>query len=122
MKNQLRNFIEILKLELDDLQDDIHSLKKICERKLKDGLITNYVQMENMALYDNELHAINSFRNILNETNPENFDSLEKLVFHLDENFKATMKSCAYAKAGHICIERKMLKVAKYVRGDGFSN
>lgn len=117
MKNQLRNFIEILKLELDDLQEDIHTLKKICAHKLKDGLITNYVHMENTALYDNELHAIISFRNILTETNTENFDSLDQLMLHLDKNFKSAMKSCGYAEAGHICIERKMLKVAKYVQG-----
>jgi len=118
MKNQLRNFIEILKLELNDLQEDIHTLKNICDHKLRDDLITNYVHMENTALYENELHAINSFRDILNETIPEGFESLDKLIHHIDENFKIAMKSCGYAKAGHICIERKMLKVAKYVRGE----
>ena len=28
MKNQIKNFLEILKLELEDLKDDLHILKK----------------------------------------------------------------------------------------------
>jgi len=117
MKNQIRNFLEILKLELDDLKDDLHTLKKECEHKLKAGLITNYVHMENMALYDNELHGLNTFQTIVNETEPEKFDSLDNLITHLNETFKITMKSCGYAEAGRICIQRKMLKVARYVKG-----
>jgi len=118
MKNQIKNFLEIMKLELDDLKDDLHTLKKECKHKLQEGLITNYVHMENMALYDNELHALNSFRRILEVTEPEKFDSIDNLTTHLLETFCTVMKTCGYAEAGRICIERKMLKVAKYVCGN----
>lgn len=117
MKHQQRNFLEILKIELDDLQEDIETLKEICEQKLREGLITNYVHKENMALYENELHAIQTFRQLIKNTNPDQFESLEKMIQSLDEQFMTAMKSCGYARAGHICIKRKILKVANYVQG-----
>ena len=118
MKHQIKNFLEILKLELDDLNEDIQTLKQECEYKLKKGVITNYVHMENMALYDNELHAVNAFRRIVEVSEPDSFHSLDDLVIHINETFRTVMKACGYAEAGRISIERKMLKVAKYVRSD----
>jgi len=117
MKNQIRNFIEILKLEMEDLQDDIRTLKQICEERFNAKLITNYVHMENMALYDNELHAIGSFRKIIEDVDYSSYQNLSQLIDHIDEKFYKVMKSCGYAEAGHICIKRKILKVAKYVDG-----
>jgi len=79
--------------------------------------ITNYVHMENMALNDNELHAIGSFRKIIDETDPSVYENLSQLIDHISEKFHEVMKSCGYAEAGHICIKRKILKVARYVQG-----
>ncbi len=118
MKHQIKNFLEILKLELDDLNEDIQTLKQECEYKLKKGVITNYVHMENMALYDNELHAVNAFRRIVEVSEPDSFHSLDDLVIHINETFRTVMKACGYAEAGRISIERKMLKVAKYIRSN----
>lgn len=117
MKHQQRNFLEILNIELDDLKEDIETLKEICEQRLQEGLITNYVHRENMALYDNELHAVQTFRQIVQQTDPLQFESLDSMIQSLDEQFMTAMKSCGYARAGHICIKRKILKVANYVQG-----
>jgi len=118
MKNQIKNFLEILKLELDDLKEDLQTLKQECEHKLKEDVITNYVHMENMALYNNELHALNAFRRIIEVSESDSFHSLDDLVVHINETFRTVMKACGYAEAGRICIERKMLKVKRYVRGN----
>ena len=118
MRNQLANFIEILKLEMKDLHDDLHSLKTENDEKLHKGLITNYVHMENNALFDNELHALRSFQKLLDNINPAEYDNIDALIVHLDGSFSTIMKSCGYAEVGRICIARKMSKVARYVKGE----
>jgi hypothetical protein len=118
MRNQLANFIEILKLEMNDLSDDLRTLKAENDEKLSQELITHYVHMENNALYENELHAIKSFQRLLNTIMVPKFDSIDPLIVHLDEAFGTIMKSCGYAEVGRICIARKMSKVAKYVKGE----
>lgn len=122
MKNQVRNFLEIMKLELEDLAEDIQILKEECEQRNKTGQITNYVYMENRALYENELHAIKSFRRMITAVDHHQFPKLDPLIDHLRTNFQTIMQSCGYAEAGKICIERKMLKVARYISGPQLSS
>lgn len=117
MKNMLKNFLRILGIELDDLKEDLECMIGENKRRNESGKITNYVFMENMALFQNELHAIGAFRQIIDQTDIDKFPSVESLIDDLKIKFKEIARTHGYAEAGKICIERKINKVLKYVVG-----
>ena len=118
MKQVLKNYLRILQIELEDLTEDIDMLIKDCKRKREKGLITNYVCMENVALYENELHALDAFQHILRQSDPQEYGDLEALVSHLKETFLEKARHSGYARVTQILLDRKMEKVRKYVIRD----
>jgi len=111
MRNIIKNFVAILKVEIEDLVADIELLISECQRKKETGAITDYVYMENMALYRHELLAVQSFARLLELTDPGAYEKLDDLVKHLTDTFREG----GYVRAINICIERKMNKVTRYV-------
>lgn len=113
MINVIKNFIAILKLEIEDLQADLELLIAENQRKKDEGKITDYVYMENDALYRHELQATKTFQSILENVNPDQFKQLEDLTNYLRDTFREG----GYVRAINICIERKIRKVTRYVTG-----
>ena len=111
MRNIITNFVAILKVEIEDLAADIELLLAECQRKKDAGTITDYVYMENMALFRHELLGVRSFGRILTQTDPSRFEKLDDLVAYLKEAFREG----GYVRAINICVERKMTKVTRYV-------
>ncbi|MCK9483892.1 MAG: hypothetical protein M0R34_05970 [Candidatus Marinimicrobia bacterium] len=111
MRNIIKNFVAILKVEIEDLSADIELLIAECQKKKDAGIITDYVYMENIALYRHELLAVQSFARLLEQTEPDRFEKLDDLVAYLSDAFRAG----GYVRAINICIERKMNKVTRYV-------
>ncbi|MDD5766568.1 MAG: hypothetical protein PHW79_10030 [Candidatus Marinimicrobia bacterium] len=117
MKNLLNNFLRILGIEMDDLKEDIELMIGENKRRNESGKITNYVLMENMALFQNELHAIGAFQKILDQTDTNKFTTIESFIDDVKKKFREVARTHGYAEAGIICIERKIGKVMKYVMG-----
>jgi len=115
MRNEKESYLSILKAELKDLQRDIEFLIEQSEKEKEAGKITNYVFMENLALFRNELLSVNAFDRVIDETDITKFDDLPKLIDHLKDCFRAMVKDAGLAKAINIPVERKMNKVADYV-------
>lgn len=113
MQNIIKNFLAILKVEIEDLQADLELLIAECQRKKDEGKITDYVYMENMALFRHELQATNTFSRIVEKTDYSQFQNLEELINFLRDSFREG----GYVRAINICIERKINKVARYVTG-----
>jgi len=115
MKKIQKNYLKILDIEIDDLEEDIQFLIKQVQEKRADGKITNYVAMENQAVFKNEIHALKAFRKIVSNTNHENFTELGDLKTYLLDEFDKTMKTYGFAELTVIYVKRKIEKVSKYV-------
>lgn len=113
MLNIIKNFIAILKIEIEDLQADLELLISENQNKRAAGKITDYVYLENDALYRHELQATHTFQQILNNVDYQQFSRLEDLIDYLRDAFRQG----GYVRAINICIERKINKVARYVTG-----
>jgi hypothetical protein len=110
-----KRYLNILDAELKDLEEDIKLKINKCKEERECERISNYVYMENIALFKNELNGINAFSKIIGETDPRLHDDIEELVSHLTKRFKEEMKSHGLAEAVKICVEIKMDMVAKYI-------
>ena len=115
MRDKIINYLFILKLELKDLQDDISLLIDACQREKEECRITNYVFLENLALFKNEILGVNVFESIIDQINPHDYDNLDKLIDNLKKLFSEKMVEYGIERAIDLSILRKMDKVKRYV-------
>ena len=115
MRKINKHFLQILEVEMEDLQEDLNDMISLGRDQLNSGEITERVYMSNTSLFQNEKSGINEFMHIIKTTIPDNFDSLEELISYLKKELETLIKGEGIAPAIEIFIERKMLKVTKYV-------
>ena len=108
-------YLAILRLELDDLHEDIEALIRQTTKERESGNLTNYVFLENLALFKNELLGVDAFGKILEQTDPHAFATLDEMVDHLKTTFRARVKACGLAEVIELYVERKLVKVMQYV-------
>lgn len=115
MRKMKRRYIEILRIELEDLKEDLELLIEESKRDRRDGCLTDHVFFANLALFKNELLGVDTFFKIVNEIDPEEFEDVNALVGHLRTVFREKVKFYDLAEAINVCVERKLMKVARYV-------
>lgn len=115
MRDKIINYLFILKLELKDLHDDIEMLMTSCKEDKENCAITNYVFLENLSLFKNEILGVDVFENIIDEINPHDYSGLDELIVDLKGKFKEKMIEFGISKAIDLSILRKMDKVKRYV-------
>ena len=115
MKEKIKNYLTIIDLEMQDLEEDIKFLINEAKKKKSEGNLTNYVFLENQAILKNEIHALDCFKNIIKKTDADNFKSVDALIQFLREEFKIIVDTNSYAEAILIFTDRKMQKVKNYV-------
>lgn len=115
MKGNKRNFLAILRIELDDLSTDIERLIQECSLGAQKGAITQNVFMQNLAIFKNELLGVHSFQHILDKIDPENYDDLDSLIEDIRKQFQALLRSHGLVHALQVYVNRKLDKVARYV-------
>jgi hypothetical protein len=108
-------FLAILRIEMDDLTEDLQQLIHKCKEDFAAEQITERVYRENLALYNNEMMGIADFNHLINSIEYAEFESLDELIDHLWNAFKRLSDTRSLAGAIQICIKRKMQKVKLYV-------
>lgn len=115
MSTQNEKFLQVLRIELDDLQDDIDHLIAQCSAECERRKVSHSVCLENLAQFRNELLGLDSFREILDRTVPASFPTLDKLMEFLKKAFHDEILRCDLVPCVADFVERKMAKVARYV-------
>ena len=115
MRQQRKHYLQILRIELEDLKEDLELLIEECKQSRESERITDHVFLANLTLFKNELLGVDEFFKILDETDHSQFDNLDTLTDHLRKCFREKIETYGLAEAVNICIERKLDKVARYV-------
>ncbi|MFQ3619536.1 MAG: hypothetical protein SNJ78_01190 [Spirochaetales bacterium] len=116
MKAKLSKFFLLLKLELEEIQQDLQSLLEIYRSYEQKHQITNYVLQENSSLIQAEIAALGSLKKLLDTcVHPEDFESLDDLVKEILAQFKEFITKKNYPLALYYLIERKVQKVVRYI-------
>ena len=108
------NFLILLRLEMRDLAQDVKQLINQCEQEHSRGHYSANIFMQNLATFQNELLALNSFERILDHINPEDFNSLEEMIGDIRRRFHDLVDKHGLVSAIKIYIDRKLNKVAAY--------
>lgn len=111
-----KNYLTILRIELDDLSTDLERLIQECSKCAQEGMISENVFMQNLATFRNELLGVHSFERILNAISPEEYENLDSMIDDIRVQFHALLRSHGLVDALHVYVNRKIDKVAQYVR------
>jgi hypothetical protein len=76
MRNIIKNFLMILKVEIEDLAADIELLLAENQRKKEAGTITDYVFSWKIKPFSARFTGVQSFNRILEQTDPAGFTTL----------------------------------------------
>ncbi len=115
---QRRKYIAILRIEIDDLAEDIRALEENNRARLARGEITDYVLKENVALLEREAHGIAAVRDSLSSVRPEEYGSLDELIAALLRLLDDCVRRGGFDPVVSTLVARKLAKVARYVRSE----
>ena len=77
MRQIKKHYLEILRIELEDLREDLQLLIDECQRNRENGKITDYVFLENVTLFKNELLGVDEFFKIIDTIDTAQYETLE---------------------------------------------
>jgi len=110
-----RKYLDILRIEIEDLIEDIGIIVSEYRRRRDRGEITDYVFLENLAVLHNELLGVDNMMEMLGEINPDAYNKLEDLAADIEIKIQNRIKNSHLAEALYPLIKRKLEKVSKYV-------
>ena len=85
------------------------------EKEHESQELTNYVFLENLAVFGSELLGVGYFFKVLDRIEPDKFDSLDDMIDYIKETFRGMIKEHGLAEAINILVGRRLEKVKKYV-------
>jgi hypothetical protein len=115
MKDLLHRFIGILKIELEDLEEDINDLLELCQRRKNGKEISNYVYLENQSLLLNEIAGIKSLIAGLGTMDTRKFSSQEEMFQEIDRLIHSRTRECAYPEAVYSLVKRRLDRVIQFL-------
>ena len=115
MKEPGPKYLKILKIELEDLVEDINVLLSVCDQRKQSGEITNYVFLENATVLKNEISGINNFLHGVDGIDISQYKNLKDLIEDIDVMFKQRTKDYDFPEAVYAIVKRKLNKVSRYI-------
>jgi hypothetical protein len=110
-----RKYLDILRIEVEDLIEDIGLIVNEYTERRDRGEITNYVFLENLAVLHNELLGVDDMMEMLDSVDPESYSNLDELVADIEVKIKNKIKNSHLAEALYPLVKRKLEKVSRYV-------
>jgi hypothetical protein len=115
MREIKKNYLKILRIEIEDLKADIEFLIRESGKERESEQLSNYVFWENLTVFRNELSGVNSFFRVLDETDPDRFETLDEMIMYIQSSFKRKIKEYGIAEEINLYVGRKLMKVKQYV-------
>ncbi|MBN1686170.1 MAG: hypothetical protein JW852_05920 [Spirochaetales bacterium] len=115
MKEKIRKYTKILRIELEDLQEDLLMMAEIYHQRELKREITDYVFLENLSLLQSEIAGIDNIINSLQDINPDEFSSIEEFAGFISEQFKKKTLDAGFPESVFALVNRKLVKVSRYI-------
>ena len=115
MKEKIGKFLSILKIELEDLEQDLVSLEDSYRQKWEEDKISNYVFLENMAVLREELTGIHKILGDLTTVNSSSFSNIDEFIEHILTIIKENRKNIDLPEGVYRLLRRKIMKVRNFI-------
>jgi hypothetical protein len=115
MSSNTAHFLKLIKVEFEDIQEDIGLMEIISMDRLKNAEITNYVYHENFVVFEQERRAIHTLSTLLDENRWEEYDQPDALRDDLISAFELRIRELHAPMAVHDLIKRKIDKIHQFI-------
>jgi hypothetical protein len=115
MSSNTAHFLKLIKVEFEDIQEDIGLMERISMDRLKNAEITNYVYHENFVVFEQERRAIHTLSTLLDENRWEEYDQPDALRDDLISAFELRIRELHAPMAVHDLIKRKIDKIHQFI-------
>jgi hypothetical protein len=109
------SYLRILRIEIEDLKQDIEALIEGLKREHESELLTNYVFMENLIVFRNELLGVDDFFQVIERIDPDKYATLDEMIAVILASFSDMVAKHRLPREIIQYVERKMTKVKRYV-------
>ena len=113
--SRVSKYLAILRVELEDLEEDLTVLKSLYDERDKRGEITHYTCLENVALVQEEISGIADMVRSMETIDPNRYSGLDELVKDLEALCRRRIKESDFPEAVFSLVQRKLEKVLRYV-------
>ena len=114
MTNKTRKYLEILRIELEDLIEDLEFSEEVLTKRFKDHEITEYVFLENIGLLKKEVLGVAKVKRMIEEM-AGNFSDTDVLRSKIEIYFDKEIKSAGLPGVVLLLVNRKLDKIDKYI-------
>lgn len=115
MQEKIKKYIKVLRIELEDLEEDLLVMAEIYHQRERKDEITDYVFLENVSLLQSEIAGIEKLLGTLDEIDPSRFGHIDEFVESLDTAFRRKTEDAGYPDSVYELVKRKLKKVSKYI-------
>ena len=116
MSDPKKMYVRILKIEMEDLKEDINALTAECKERKEHDEISSYVYMENLAVLNHEILDIERISEDLDELDLDQYPDLDALIEELLGRIEEQLAEHNLMEAVCELVKRKIRKVGDYVR------
>ena len=114
MNNKTRKYLEILKIELEDLIEDLEFSEKVTAKRHEDHEITEYVFLENLSLLKKEVLGVEKLKKMV-EGLEGRYTATAELREEIENYFIREIKSTGLPEVVFLLVSRKLDKIDKYI-------
>lgn len=116
MKPKSRKYLSILKIELEDLADDLEDLLNVYKTDAISKRITEYVSRENASLARHEIGALKLLLREIGAFSTESYENEDEMEEAVTDFFRKNIQERGYPSAIFYLIETKIRKVRRYMK------
>ena len=114
-----QKLISILKIEIEDLRDDVDWLIGEANARAEHGEVSKYVSQENLAFLGHEILDIDGILRLLEGLELDRFGDMDELVQCFSSRLDESLAKHRIMESVHRLLSRKLQKAARYVRETG---
>ena len=115
MSGQASLILKILKVELEEVENDVAALEQFYEQRFRKDEITNYVWQENKALLAEEICCVKHLVKDLEAWKPPEAVGADDLLSLIRDFLYSLIDARRYPGLVRAVVDRKIEKVARYV-------
>jgi hypothetical protein len=115
MKQKLEKYLQVLRIELEDIETDLGVMAEVYDQREKRDEITKNVFLENVSVLKSEISGIAFIIRSIEDVHVEQFRDLSAFVEYLDAMFRERTKRSSYPEGVYRMVKRKLTKVRRYI-------
>ncbi|HNQ96496.1 MAG TPA: hypothetical protein PKH81_00195 [Treponemataceae bacterium] len=112
---KIRKFINILKVEIEDMQEDCEHLIEQSHKKREQGLYTDYVLMENVSVYRSQIDALTELVEKIEEEDWSGYNTVEEASNKITTIVPQLIKKGDFPEYTIDLVSRKMEKILQFL-------